>query len=1202
MPLGLLLLMALLLSVIDLFDRRLIADPLASLIEARTERSLRIGNFDLRWGWPLSLHAEDVRFANADWASDVPLLHASAVSVSINPVELLDGPPYADLHFLDPEVLIERSEEGEWNWLIETGPPEPERAPRLPVTIGADGGKIIYEEAESLAIELRDLSLMPVEDVEGPQELVLKLRASHEGLPLAVDGAFTAAQESWEGNATLRAGESALTSRFKVETGAEPLRVRASIDSEVLVPARLAVLRPAADEYSETTPVSLPRLEGIDAELAIAVATLRLREFDIDDIEGHVSIKNGRVQLGDLAARVGNAGLEGSVAVDTTAQEPTIRVAADLARVPLSSLPDALPLSAQPGEMAMQLDARLEIPDRQLPLTPVALLSRLAVPESRLLYAMGMGEEGIALVAHLRVPTAGGEPSVGLELEGAEAPPISATLSAPPLAELAAGRTGYPVQLTVNTEGARARLDAQLGEALRERSVSLTFSASGNELPALPAFGPTPPPVPEFSLSGSLQQEASRWAVREFELSYGATQLSGSAVYDFEGERPRLAVDVEGPMLDLTAIPQNESEETAEDVADSAQPWISDGVADALGAIDVEVELSAERVKLTDEYSLDEVNLEALLDRSRLQVDPVVFGVAGGTVRGSLSARGVRSPLEVQASLGVEDLELSRFSDAVAPLEEHLGRLSGELHLAIAEARPGRRARDVMLPGLGRLSLADTRLRFQNADADTELTVRLASSGLAAPDEERELVVQAEGRYRGAPLQLELRGEPLLALRDPRDPYELQTQLELAGTEARLEGQMVKPWAPQAASFEFSGSAEDPARLETLLEPFVSVSLPAFDVEGVFAYEPDRVSLQDFAARFADSDLQGDLFVDLSAETPAVTASLHSNQLNVDDVTGLVGGNEHGEPDGVAGSETESRYVLPQQPFDFADLRRANADIDYTAEDVDAAGIPLGSVTANVRLQDGHLLAEPVGVETAHGHATLRIDMRTQQSLLEGLVDIEARGLSLSEMLGGIGIASNSFGIVGGQGKFWVRGDSLASVIGSADGGLMLLMTGGQLDSLLVEVAGLDIGEVALAASGLYNPARIDCAYASLHSTDGILDIEEFVIDTNDTTFFLNGQVDLGEEALDLALFPEAKDPSFPTADSPLAFTGSLKQPEVDLLTGELAARSLGAAALAALAGPVTAVLPFIEPGLQEEPDECKGWVRKLQSERNDES
>ena len=1201
MPLGVVLLVALLLLLVDLFDRVLIANPLASLVEKQTGRSLQTGNFDLRWGWPLSLHAEDVDFANADWGSEAPLLHAPAVSVSINPLELLDGPPYADLHLWDPQLLIERSEEGKWNWLIDTGPAEPEEAPRLPVTIGTRGGNVVYGEPEALAIELHHFSLTPVEDTEAPQELDLKLRASHAGMPLAVDGVFAGAREGWEGNATLRAGESGLTSQFSVETGADPFRVRASIDSDLLVPARLAELQPVGDESREAPPVSLPRLEGIDAELEIAVATLRLRELDIEDMKGKVSIKDGHVQLADFMARVGNAGLEGSLAVDTTAPEPAIRVTADLPRVSLSSLPESLPLSAQPGEIAARLDARLEMPDRQLALTPAALLSRLAVPESRFLYAMEKGEKQAALIAHLRVATAGDEPSVSLQLEGVEAPPFDATLSAPPLSELV-GPTGYPVQLAVNTEGAQARIDAQLGEVLRDRRIELAFSVSGNELPALPAFGFAPPPVPEFDMSGSLHQEARRWTVRMSELTYGPSRLSGSAVYDLEGERPALALDVEGSLLDLTAIPQSVAEETAEEVAESAQAWISEGLANALQAVDADVELSVERIKVTDDYSLSQVNLAALLNHGRLQVDPVAFHFAGGTVRGSLSAQGVQSPVEGQLALAVEDLELRQFGDSPGPLEDHLGRLSGALHLSIAEARPGQRARDVPLPTLGRLSMDHTRLRFQNADAGTDLTLRFASGGLSAPDEERELVVRAEGHYRGEPVQLEFQGEPLLALRDPHSPYELQAQLDLAGGQAQLDGQVVKFWEPQFARFEFSGRAEHPAPLEALLEPFFSVSLPAFDVEGIFGYEPDSLSLQDFAARFADSDLQGDASLDLSADIPAITASLHSNELHVDDVTGFLNGDKSGEDKGVAGNEPESGYVLSQQRFDFDIMRRADAAIDYTAEDMDAAGISLGSVAAKVRLQDGHLVAEPVNIETANGTSKLRVDMYTRRSILEGLVEVEARGLSLSDMLSELDIASESFGIVGGQGKFWVRGDSMASVIGSAGGGLMLLMTGGELDSLLVEVAGLDIGEAALVASGLYEPAKIDCAYASLHSNDGVLDIDQFVIDTSDTTFYLNGMVDLGEETLDLALFPEAKDPSFPTADSPLAFTGSLKQPEVNVLTGELAARALGAVALAALAGPVAAILPFIETGLHEEPDECKGWVDKLQIEHDDES
>ena len=1193
MPLGILLLVAMLLLLVDLFDRRLIADPLAAAVEEQTGRTLRMGEFDLRWGWPLALHAEDVRFANADWGSDAPLLRVAAVSVSIDPLALLSGPPYADVSLRDPQLLIERSQEGKWNWLIDTPATEPEEPPRLPVRIAAAGGRVIYETSASPAIELHRFSLVPAEGAEGAQELVLELRAARGAMPLAVDGTFAAGRQRWTGKVTARAGESGLTSRFAIDAAADPLRLRAAIESELLVPAPLAGLLPAREAPGETPPPAVPRLEGIDAEVDIAVATLRLPELDLEDIRGQASVNNGRAQSG-FALRLGAARLEGRLAIDTSAREPAILLAAALARTPLSALPEALPLSTQPGEVAAQLEGRLELPGRRLPLTPAAFLARLAVPEGRFLYAMNAGQAEAALVADLRIRDPGGEPAVRLGLEGMDVPPFSAALSAPPLRELAE-RTRYPVQLAIRTEGADARAEAQLGNIIRERSLNLAFSISGSELPALPAFGFTPPPVLEFSLSGSLQQETGRWAVPDFELSYGATELAGSAAYDLEGVRPRLTLDVEGPLLDLTAIPPRAAEEAAEEAAEAVPAWISEDLAHALRSMDARVEISVERVRATDEYSLEAVSLAALLDRGSLRADPVAFRIAGGELRGSLSADALQSPLAGRLSLDVKNLDVGRLGPLPTPLEEHPGRVSGELHLAFAEAQPGQRAKDVVLPTLGRLSLAGTHLRYQSTDTKADLTLAVARESSSVPNAEQALAMQVTGQYLGYPVRLEFRGDPLLALRDPDSPYELRAQARFGGVGMGLDGRVVKAWAPESARFRFSGSAEDPAPLEAF-----ALSLPPFDVEGEFGYAPGRVALENFAARFAASDVRGDAFLDLSAEKPAVTASLHSNRLNANDLT--TSDDEPGETGDTAEGETEDRYLLSRRPFDFAVLRRVNAEIDYTAGDLNVANLPLGSVAAKVRLQDGRLTAGPVSVETTTGTSSLRVDMQTRESFLEGFVEIEASGLGLSEMLADIDIAADSFGTVDGQAKFWLRGDSLATALGSLDGGLMLLMTGGQLDALLVEVAGLDIGEAALAAAGLYDPARVDCAYAGIYTTDGMLDIDRFIIDTQDTTFFLEGEIDLGRETLDLALFPEAKDPSFPASNSPLTFGGTLKEPEVGLLSGELTARTLGAAVLAALTGPLAALLPFVEPGVQDEPDECKGWVEKLEREHEDDS
>ena len=65
------------------------------------------------------------------------------------------------------------------------------------------------------------------------------------------------------------------------------------------------------------------------------------------------------------------------------------------------------------------------------------------------------------------------------------------------------------------------------------------FSISGSQLPAVPALGFAPPPMPEFSLSGELQQESGRWAVREFDLPPPFARIydSHTIVMQFEAAR-----------------------------------------------------------------------------------------------------------------------------------------------------------------------------------------------------------------------------------------------------------------------------------------------------------------------------------------------------------------------------------------------------------------------------------------------------------------------------------------------------------------------------------------------------------------------------------------------------------------------------------------------------------------------------------------
>lgn len=1196
-PLGLVLLVFVLLLVADIFDRRLIADPLTSFVEQRINREVQLDDVDLRWGLPMSLHARQLSLANAAWAGDTPMLRASPASLSLDPIELLNGAPYAQLEIEDPDLVIARSDDGQWNWQLDTGPPEPVKPPSLPVTVEAGGGQIRLAGDDELTIDLQSLSLTTADDAHS---LALALDASNGELPLEVDGRLNMQPERYSGEAAVQAGESTFAVNFSIVTNEQPVSVEARINSDLLVPSQLAAFMPADDADEEPT-MAMPRLTGVAANVEATVGMLRLQAANVDSVQAALLLNNGELRLELGKARLGDAAIEGHATLDTTAERPALRVEAQLERSALSALPESLPASSWPGEVAARVTARIEMPERRVPLTPAAALSRLAVADSRFVYARPEAEDPAEIVLHLQVPTAGGEPSIEMELQGVEAPPFEAMLSAPPLRRLETQPLRYPLELTLRTAGAEATVAADVGELLREPGFAVDFSVSGDNLPSLPAFGFTPPPMPRFSASGSLQHVRQRWELTDAEIGLGDSRLTGSAVYHRGPERPVLEVDASASLLDIPALRDLTDGGAGKDAAsgrDDAR--LGKTIAEALRTVNADVQLSAGRVQVTEAHALTAAKLDARLRDGHLRVEPLAFDAAGGSLDGTLNATASASSVEGRLVLDAEDLRLDYFGDALAPVQQEFGRLSGELHLTVSEETPDADTNALLLPSLGRLSLDDTRLRFSKEDAATDVTLTLSTEGLDDPDQQQRLRVEGSGSYRGAPVSIELHGGPLVALRNMQQPYDLDVEASIGGVEATLDGQVEQPWSPQSAEFRFSASASQPGLLERLLAPYMEVSLPAFDVDGRLDYAGDqrRLSVSDLDASFGESDVRGNVSLDWSADSPSLSASLQSNQLDVDDLTGRDGESEDGVTESEE-SDSASGDVLPEKKFDLTMLKKARVNIDYRAGDLDTGSVALGSVTVSITLEDGHLVAQPVRLEAFGGELQLRVNMQTTESALSGIIDAEARGLNLDRMLQREASTSSTFGAVGGQGKIWVAGDSVAALAASADGGLMLLMTGGKLDALLVQLASLDIGEALLAAIGLADPVPIDCGYASLHSNAGIVEVYRFVVDTADTTFFLDGDINLRNETLDLTLYPQSKDAGFPAADAALAITGPLTEPQVNLQAEDLAGLGLGAVALGALAGPTGALLPLVEGGLQDEPSACAGWVERLKKGRN---
>jgi uncharacterized protein involved in outer membrane biogenesis len=111
----------------------------------------------------------------------------------------------------------------------------------------------------------------------------------------------------------------------------------------------------------------------------------------------------------------------------------------------------------------------------------------------------------------------------------------------------------------------------------------------------------------------------------------------------------------------------------------------------------------------------------------------------------------------------------------------------------------------------------------------------------------------------------------------------------------------------------------------------------------------------------------------------------------------------------------------------------------------------------------------------------------------------------------------------------------------------------------------------------------IRCVVADLAFENGVAHPRQFVFDTAHTTLVGEGRANFADETLDLRLVARPKSPSLLALRGPINVSGTFAQPAVMPDWGRLAARAGGAVALAAVAAPLAAIVPFIQVG--EKPD-----------------
>jgi len=461
--------------------------------------------------------------------------------------------------------------------------------------------------------------------------------------------------------------------------------------------------------------------------------------------------------------------------------------------------------------------------------------------------------------------------------------------------------------------------------------------------------------------------------------------------------------------------------------------------------------------------------------------------------------------------------------------------------------------------------------------------------------------LKVKGQYKAQKLEGSGKIGGLLALQDATRPFPLQAQLKIADTRIELAGTLTDPLNLGALDLRLKLAGTSLGNLY----PLTGVILPdtsPYTTDGhlmaklhepsgaVFRYEA-------FNGKIGESDIHGSLTYVASQPRPKLSGSLLSNQLLFADLAPLIGADSNAKQQARGGdSKQPPDKVLPVEEFKTERWRDMDADVEFTGKRiVHSEKLPINDLFTHLVLTDGVLSLEPLRFGVAGGDLEAQIRLNGRTEPMEGQAKLTARKFKLKQLFPTFEPMKTSFGELNGDADISGRGNSVAKLLGSANGTLKMLINDGAISRELMELAGLNVGNYVVGKIFGDKEVKINCAAADFDIKTGLATTRLFVFDTENAIVYIDGTVNMATEQLDLTITPESKGWRLISLRSPLYVRGKFIKPDAGVKAVPLMLRGAGMVALGVIAAPAAGLLALIAPS-GGEPNQCAPLLEQMKA------
>ncbi len=1001
-----------------------------------------------------------------------------------------------------------------------------------------------------------------------------------------ISGDVILADGTWSLNPVHVAVEkSDLTGTLAIKLDEQPPRINGDFSSERLDVSQLQQYLPTnqqSDSFAQQIAGYLHTIANVDGQGAIRYRANKLvtKDWPVNDVDISLILDESTVTLKNLSSEVGgtHVNAEGHVSMEENQAEGHIKfqIAPESSQAATSGdvrTIETTSLLGLPGRLSGELaiGAVLYQPmsqrqssktEEKNPADQATSLKSVTIQNFQLRYADPSSHTDIVAGLIEGAPNQAMNFKANGEYRGT---PMDLSLTLPSL-ELLTGSSHdsesdqhisadlHMAQATVSIRGEfkpdLPPTHMKLHFLLKSAKSAITAKVLGIDLPTLG----------NLAIDGSISKHGNLWNIQKLDARLGKSHLRGSGkiktVHDI-----RFAMQLDSPFLDLTPWVSTPGTSVRDRGIGRTSPRSRTSSSNASENSPTEISLPTWLKKLTGVMSLDvkqsmlpeaklnDISMNIGVHDGVLRIAPLFLTLGGGAItlmsQLDLTAPGLAGSFKISAQQVALGEAMQTFGREAADM----GEVSGLVALRLPSL-PTKAKRVVSVDTLlERLRIEEVRLRYDDPALQAKSDLRLTAESLSSGAQ-----ITGTVEYRERPVQVSIATGSLRQAMRNYEMLPLDGTFQIHKTTIGLKGRFGAIFPLDTYDGQVRVEGPDLVRLGEFLD-IPLPNLPPYRLQAHLLREQGPAQTQTFnfenlGGTIGDSDVAGTLRVRTGGERPVIFTRLHSQNLDFDDLAGLVGGTP--DPKETVSSEqkaeatvTEKRQkVFPDKPINFAQLQQVDADVEYRATAVKAPNLPLDDFLLDFVLQNGNLQIDRLNFGVAGGTIAMELGVNARKESVKAKLITEFDQVNLKEMLAKFEVGDDSFGTIAGRATVWMEGNSLANWLASADGGLYLTMSGGKVDALLVELAGLDFLESAAVFLNKDTGVTIECAYTDLQARSGQVTIQPFLLDTDDTKFKGFGEIDLRQERMDLTVHPYPKDFSLLSSRGPLHITGMLKNPK----------------------------------------------------------